>query len=316
MQGRGPDRQHRGDRRPSHAGRRDERLLGERFREARADRLRPGAVRRLVPHQGAGQHADQLRDASTRTAAGSWSSAPTSTCARARSSTGASAATRTAWRAGRCRPTRIPMAARMLPAHDLNIPRSQFMIINYQQTHRPGRGRQVRRAATTPAIDTVARPAGTTLDLTAVPDTTRDEPHLPARLRQPLGRDDGRRAAGGGPAVPAPLDADRLRAGPRDPRRRRASHPDRPRLAHRGRERASSTSGCCSAPSTSERTENGADHANHGTRKHSWRARRAAGVAVAGARRLATMVRSAMAGSTRSRRWIATAPSPAQGRAW
>ena len=67
--------------------RRDERLLGQRVREARADRLRAGPAGRLVPHQGAGQHADQLRHARQPRAAASWSSARTCTCGRARSST-------------------------------------------------------------------------------------------------------------------------------------------------------------------------------------------------------------------------------------
>jgi hypothetical protein len=64
-----------------------------------------------------------------------------------------------------------PMAA-MLPAHDLNIPRSQFMIINYQQNIGPVVAAKC-VSCHYAGVDTVAA-GGTTLDLSAVPDTTRE----------------------------------------------------------------------------------------------------------------------------------------------
>jgi hypothetical protein len=57
--------------RPTMAGR-DEQLLGQRVREARPARHGAGVPRRIVPHQGAGQHAGQLGRRWTRTVAASW----------------------------------------------------------------------------------------------------------------------------------------------------------------------------------------------------------------------------------------------------
>jgi hypothetical protein len=62
-----------------------------------------------------------------------------------------------------------PMAA-LLPAHDLNIPKSQFMIINYQQTIGP----IVAAKCVSCHQPTISGPAAGNLDLTSVPDTTRE----------------------------------------------------------------------------------------------------------------------------------------------
>lgn len=62
-----------------------------------------------------------------------------------------------------------PMAA-MLPAHDLNIPRAQFQVINYQQTIGPIVAARC-EGCHYAGVDTIPA-AGTTLDLSAVPDTT------------------------------------------------------------------------------------------------------------------------------------------------
>jgi len=66
-----------------------------------------------------------------------------------------------------------PMAG-MLPAHDLNIPKSQFMIINYQQTIGPIVAAKCVSChqPTISGPDTI--PAAGNLDLTSVPDTTRE----------------------------------------------------------------------------------------------------------------------------------------------
>ncbi len=62
-----------------------------------------------------------------------------------------------------------PMAG-LLPAHDLNIPRAQFQIINYQQTIGPIVAAKC-VSCHYAGVDTIPA-AGTTLDLSAVPDTT------------------------------------------------------------------------------------------------------------------------------------------------
>jgi hydrazine synthase alpha subunit-like protein/WD40 repeat protein len=62
-----------------------------------------------------------------------------------------------------------PMAG-MLPAHDLNIPPAQFQIINYQQTIGPIVAAKC-ASCHYAGVDTIPA-AGTTLDLSAVPDTT------------------------------------------------------------------------------------------------------------------------------------------------
>jgi hypothetical protein len=83
-------------------------------------------------------------------------------------------------------PTNPNPIAAMLPAHDLNLPESQFMIINYEQTiapivtakctpcHQPTytqRQVQLPDSSWTTVTDTTAAPGD--LDLTAVPDTVR-----------------------------------------------------------------------------------------------------------------------------------------------
>jgi len=62
-----------------------------------------------------------------------------------------------------------PMAG-LLPAHDLNVPRANWQIINYQQTIGPIVAAKC-ASCHYAGVDTVAG-GGTTLDLSAVPDTT------------------------------------------------------------------------------------------------------------------------------------------------
>jgi hypothetical protein len=60
--------------------------------------------------------------------------------------------------------------AGLLPAHDLNVPQANWQIINYQQTIGPIVAAKC-ASCHYAGVDTVAA-AGTTLDLSAVPDTT------------------------------------------------------------------------------------------------------------------------------------------------
>ena len=149
-----------------------------------------GSFRIKVP----GQHADQLRHARPEPAAASWSSAPTSTCGRARSSTVRRLPRGPRRRRTGGRPIPNPMAA-MLPAHDLNVPRANFTVINYQQTIGPivaAKCVSCHQPTDRSAPDTDRGGRQSRSHRGARHD--RDEPHLPARLRQPVGRiDDGGR---------------------------------------------------------------------------------------------------------------------------